>query len=240
MVGQDFFKKVFPENERDKVLKDFVRSDQNLHTKIAENDFLILKPFLINNSIIACGIPSRNLRHISKKIPSSSFHNFMLSGERYYFQSSLEQKADRYEIVLPQDLYQLQRRQSYRVKIPVDYLGTVEAHLIKQELPTENSNLLVRGVLVDLSLGGCSFELPLSKLLTRPLTMGEEINFDIYFSKILFLKAHGKVRRSQVKEIQNAAKVSIGIEFCDLSSAQEQKIFNLTLDLHRKSYGRLA
>lgn len=229
MEGQDFFKKVFPDTQRDKILQDFVHSGHELYTKIVDNKFLILQPYLLKKDSIICRALNENILGSSKKWPASPVHNFILNGDRYYFQGTLTFTNNQYEVALPQELYQLQRRQSYRVRIPEHLVAAVETRSI------DGRPVVAKGPLLDLSLGGCSFELPLQEKLANDT----EVIFDIYLNKTLFFPATARVRRSQYSETPRGLRVFAGVEFSNLTPAMEQKIFNLTLDIHRDTYGRL-
>lgn len=230
MSGQDFFKKVFSNEEKDRIIQDFVHSGLDLYTKITEQQHLALKPSLLKKTSFLCRFPDGTAPLTKLKIPPTAVHNFIVHGDRYYFKGNIVQEGNQFEIFFNEDLFQLQRRQSYRFNIPEHLLGKIEISKI------DGQQISLRGRLMDLSLGGCSFEAASSS----EFKLNQEIELSITIKGKLLLQAKTRVRRSKLNDTPQGTVSFAGVEFLDSTPASEQKIFNLTLDIHRETYGRLV
>lgn len=224
MKSQDFFKEILRPDEKDKIIQDFVHSGNELHTKLASGIILTLKPYLLKKNSFLC--------HLSpmEKPPSEKegIHNFSLNSERYFFKGQLLPEAKAFEVFFNGPLFQLQRRQTYRVAIPESFTGIVKIKLINDE------RVNLEGRLLDLSLGGCAMEI---KDLKKELSLEDRIHAEFFLKKESLFESLVVVKRS--KKQQAADLLLVGAEFYPQNTALQQRIFTLTLDIHRELYGRL-
>ncbi len=154
--------------------------------------------------------------------------HFFIGGEKYYFQSSAHIYLGKMMISLPAELYHLQRRQNYRVPIPDGY--PAHFNIIKVN---ENS-LKITGALADLSSQGCKviyrMESPLMK-------MGDAVVGLLSIEKRPALELNGFVRHIKYDE-GNKFIQTFGIEFTPLAPAVENKLFAITMEIHKQLFRR--
>lgn len=156
--------------------------------------------------------------------------NFFLGGERYFFKTPVRIEKDIIILRMDSDLFHLQRRQNYRIKIPENYQATLLVSSLNKA-PTK-----LNGQIFDLSSGGCRVVLTAS---TPILEHGDIVSGYIVVGKRDPLEIEGVVRHHKVEKGTALTKQVFGIEFRQLSPLIEGKLFAITMDLHREFFSRL-
>lgn len=152
---------------------------------------------------------------------------FFLGGEKYYFQAVTNVHQGKVVVDLPQELYHLQRRQNYRVHIPEKYPASFNITFIN-DVPQK-----VIGRLADLSSQGCRVVSPSAGLLIKP---GDRITGMLAIDKRAPIEAQGLVRH--IKMVDNKALQTFGVEFTPLTPILENKLFAITLEIHKQLFHR--
>jgi c-di-GMP-binding flagellar brake protein YcgR len=150
--------------------------------------------------------------------------SFTVDNEKYFFQSQLYTAKDEnfWEINAEMDLYKLQRRDSYRIKIP----PTIKTVVLVKTGGEENA--FATGHLTDLSVGGCKVSLPG----IFPIIAGQNVSLDITVPRRPTFSVIGEIRHIRKIAHPNPQQ-SLGIKFRDVTSTLESKLFSITLELHR-------
>lgn len=156
--------------------------------------------------------------------------NFFLGGERYFFKTPVLVNSDVIILRMDADLFHLQRRQNYRIKIPENYQATFLVSSLNKA-PTKLS-----GQIFDLSSGGCRVVLTAS---TPILEHGDILSGHIVIGKRDPLEIEGVIRHHKLEKGAALTKQIFGVEFRQLSSLIEGKLFAITMDLHREFFSRL-
>jgi c-di-GMP-binding flagellar brake protein YcgR len=156
--------------------------------------------------------------------------NFFIGGERYFFSSTVRIEKDQIALRIDQDLFHLQRRQNYRIKIPDAYTAT----LLISQLNKAGSKLT--GQISDLSSGGCRVVMTAS---TPVLEIGDIISGHIVIGKREPLEIEGTIRHHKLEATTKSSKQTFGVEFRQLDHFLEGKLFAITMDLHREFFSRL-
>lgn len=153
---------------------------------------------------------------------------FFLGGEKYYFQGKVEAHYGRYSLSLPTELYRLQRRQNYRVKVPEGYQATFTISHVNGKplnLPT---------TMADISSQGCRIDIDKKIMM---LNTGDKVVGMLKVGNRNPFELSGAVRHAKINEL-NKSLQNIGIEFTPLSSILENKLFSITLELHKEFFKR--
>ncbi|HEY8271558.1 MAG TPA: PilZ domain-containing protein [Pseudobdellovibrionaceae bacterium] len=174
-----------------------------------------------------CSVPFGFLK---PKPESDILGNFFIGGERYFFKSSVRTDADIVILRMDTELFHLQRRQNYRIKIPENYPAAL--HLSSYN----DTSINLKGQLADLSCGGCrvvvAADLPLFEI-------GGHIDGKIIIKNRDPLAIEGILRYHKFeKSISNPRQI-FGVEFISLTALMEGKLFALTMELHREFFSRL-
>jgi len=157
--------------------------------------------------------------------------NFFIGGERYFFKTPVKVNHDVVVLRMDTELFHLQRRQNYRIRIPESYQA--------QLLITAHNKLRVKlsAQVIDLSSGGCRVSLTAS----TPLIENEDrIDGYLVIGKRESLAVECIVRHHKSEKHVTTLKQIFGLEFKELSPQVEGKIFAITLDLHREFFSRLS
>lgn len=157
--------------------------------------------------------------------------NFFIGGERYFFSTPVKIEKEQVLLRMDSELFHLQRRQNYRIRIPENYSSS----FLISELNKVSTKL--SGSISDLSSGGCRVMITAS---TPVIEVGDKILGHIIINKREPLEVEGTVRHHKIEEFATKpAKQTFGVEFKPLSAFLEGKIFAITMDLHREFFSRL-
>lgn len=156
--------------------------------------------------------------------------NFFLGGERYFFKTPVKVDGDVVVLRMDADLFHLQRRQNYRIKIPENYQATLLISAVNRGV------VKLTGQLSDLSSGGCRVVLTAGTPMLEP---GDIIEGHVVIGKRDSLEIEGTIRHHKVEKGASLTKQVFGVEFKPLSSLLEGRLFAITMDLHREFFSRL-
>lgn len=216
------------ESERDRLFRDLADVHGEILCKGDGDDLYRIKVERIgNNKELYCLAASRTA------IPASEtdlLGNFSLGGERYFFRSPATVHQEFVSLRADTDVFHLQRRQNYRLKIPANYRALL-AILSHQGKP-----LKVNADILDLSTGGCKAELKTAGLV---LNEGDEIDGMLLIAGRDAIAIKGVVRHRKAESSNLGSRQSFGVEFSGVSAALEAKLFAITMDLHRQFFTRL-
>ncbi|MBS1971371.1 MAG: PilZ domain-containing protein [Bdellovibrionales bacterium] len=225
--GADIFSKVTAE-ERMRLFRDLANVRGEVTCKGDSDEvYRLIVERATAKAELQCSIPF-GLQSPAKE--TELLGNFFLGGERYFFKTPVKVDQDVVVLRMDSDLFHLQRRQNYRIKIPENYQATLLISSLNK------APVKLTGQLYDLSSGGCRVVLTAS---TPVLEHGDIIEGHVVIGKRESLEIEGTVRHHKIEKGANVTKQIFGIEFKPLSSLLEGKLFAITMDLHREFFSRL-
>ena len=189
----------------------------------------------INNQFIKTRVNSiKNLKQFS----ISKFHSFEFSNEQvictfsfkddlYFFKSFLNNSKVEYLIDLPDSIFQLQRRNDFRISMPIGTSHTCVINYCRGI--AKNVNVEIR----DLSLGGCQLSAPAYKI-----EMQSDDEFDITFKIHQYNFINIKLKARHVKMIKEQDSLLIGASFLEMDSENQSELRSLLMYLDRKGRGK--
>jgi hypothetical protein len=216
------------ESERDRLLRDLADVHGDILCKGDGEDLYRLKVERIgNNKELYC------LAASPTAIPESEtdlLGNFSLGGERYFFRSPAIIHQEFVTLRADGEVFHLQRRQNYRLKIPANYraLFTIMSH--------QGKPMKVNADILDLSTGGCKAELKTAGLV---LLEGDEIEGMLLIAGREAIGIKGVIRHRKAEATNLGSRQTFGVEFSGVSAPLEAKLFAITMDLHRQFFTRL-
>lgn len=224
---ETIFSKV-PDKERLSLFEDLAKAHGDLFCKGTGKDIyrLVALEFL-NRQELHCSVPARTPRPFQEK---ELFGNFFLGGERYFFKSTLRLNTEIVILRPSKELFHLQRRQNYRIKIPESY------HTQFLITSYNNTPVKLRGHVSDLSSGGCKITLPAN---TPTLETNVPVEATVRISYREPFPVSGIVRHSKIEKSLNNTKQTFGVEFTSSSPQLEGKLFAIIMDLHREFFSNL-
>ena len=153
---------------------------------------------------------------------------FFLGGEKYYFQALAQVSQDKVVVPIPEELYHLQRRQNYRVHVPHNFSAFFNITQLNS-LPQS-----ISGTLADLSAQGCravyQSDIP-------GLKLGDSITASLVIEKRPPIEVLAKVRHVKRGDAGKASLV-LGFEFTPITPVLENRLFAITLEIHKQLFRR--
>lgn len=218
-MDQDIFTLVSHTSDKEKIFDELCKYQTEILVKGDSSQLHRLKPLVRDGkkNQIKCTLES------SEHFESGEAYlgHFFLNEEKYYFKYKAHYEGDYLIIPFEVELYHLQRRQTFRVRIPESYPTAFNVI----ELAGKPSAM--RGKLRDFSSQGAKLILP------APLSP------DMHEKKIygqLIIKDFPPLElRGIIRHVQERPAL-IGIEFSPLSSQLEAKLFSLSLELHKQLF----
>jgi hypothetical protein len=208
--------------ERDSVLSDAASHGSEIYVKYSAIQTLTAKilkwipPFKLQISY-----PEGPRALVQKLLPVQ----FNCRGDKYFAQAYPQDTGGQFFLVIEGPIYKVQRRQSFRLKLPSNYPMTVQLFEINGQKINETAKLL------DLSEGGCSLAVP-AKL---GQVMGAHLGLHIKIGTRPAFTQCGRIR--YLKAEKN--NVRLGLQF-DQNTALNSEIFNLTRDLYVELFSKWA
>lgn len=227
----DIFKKL-SDNERDRLFRDLADVRGEILCKGEGEDLYTLKVERIGQKKeLYCLASSRTA---VPKTEQDLLGNFFLGGERYFFRTPAEIHQEFITLRADCDVFHLQRRQNYRVKIPANYRALFGI------LSYDGKPLKLNAEILDLSTGGCKAQVKVSDLTVKE---GTEIGGVLVFTDRDPIEIKGIIRHlkeiPKVPGLKEGMKQGFGVEFKDVPAPVEAKLFSITMDLHRQFFTRL-
>jgi hypothetical protein len=209
-------------HERDSILADAAAGIVDVYVKFSDKQTLLAKalkwvpPFKLQITY------PEGLRPVLQKAIPIHFNS---RGEKYFAQAFTQDTGTHFFLVIEGPLYKVQRRQSFRLKLPSDYPMKVDLFEMNGHRMNEKARLL------DLSEGGCSLSVPLS----LASSMGAFIGLNIKIGARPAFVQYGHVRYLKADKSQ----VRFGVKF-DQNSERNSDLFNLTRDLYVELFSKWA
>lgn len=221
MSGNEFYSKVSQLDLKD--LIEFIDHNQTELTVKVLNQFVKTSVLQIKND---------------RQFSIFRFNDFEFSNEPvicyfrrrddlYFFKSYLNNGKVDYLIDLPEAIYQLQRRNDFRISVPI---GTSHICKINYARGLEKN---VKAELRDLSLGGCQLSVAAHEI---ELMAGDKLDISLKIDRFDFTRLDLEVRH--IKQIKEQDCLLIGASFVNLDGENLTEMRGLLMFLDRKSRGR--
>nr|BFD58442.1 hypothetical protein CKG001_05490 [Bdellovibrio sp. CKG001] len=225
-MDQTTFKLISRADEKAKLWDDMAKARGEFLCKGTDDLICKLRVQLFNSKLQAleCTFESPT----QMKDQEEYLGHFFLGGEKYYFQAKAQVQNGKVLIPVPQELYHLQRRQNYRVHIPDGYHAFYNIVLVNQK-PQK-----ITGQLADLSGQGCRVIYRLDAPLMK---VGDQVTGHLLIGKRAPIEVQGVVRHIKVDD-SNKVIQTFGIEFTPLPPILENKLFAITLEIHKEIFRR--
>jgi c-di-GMP-binding flagellar brake protein YcgR len=220
-------------------------SGKGFYQKISDLDLKELISFIDHNQTelvmkISDQFVKANVNHIKndKFFSIFKFHNFDFSNEPviccfhardeiYFFRSYINTAKVEYTIDLPKEVFHLQRRNDFRVSMPIGLPHTCVIQYINGL--QKNINVEMR----DLSLGGCQLNAPAYE---TEVKTDDEIFIKLKIDRFEFGQLRLKARHCKLIKEQDS--MLIGASFVDLDGENLSELRALLMFLDRKSRGK--
>jgi len=223
--NQEIFKKITSPEERAKTVDEMINKKVEIFCKGMKDEvFKLVADRMGGHQQLVCILPPTETTQ--PEIPSSLVCQFALSGEKYFFKSELDYRLNRYLLDLQGELYQLQRRQSYRIRVPLSTRSGVDIIHNKKTY---------KAVPVDVSTGGCRLQFAVDKLEWKA---DDKVELYLKIGDREPLQLSGSVRHVRA-ETTPRVSIFVGIQFMNISPTTEKALFSITMELYREFFSRV-
>lgn len=215
-------------------------SETSFFTKLDESKKTEMIQFLIeNNSFLFIKIQNTHFK--SKIVAARPGHlfsvykfslenydkqeiicSFEYKNEKYFFKSIINSINDEFRINQPNTIYQLQRRNDFRVTIPFGTLHTCEVIQWNQKKVSIPVNL------VDMSLGGCQISFKKDQI---ELKQKDEITFKLKIQQFENLQIEAIAKH--IKQNAESDIYTAGLQFIDPDAGLLTDLQGLLVSLDR-------
>ncbi len=206
--------------ERDLILADAAALAVDIYVKFSDQQILLAKilkwipPFKLQITY-----PEGPRPLLQKTIPAQ----FNCRGEKYFAMVFVQDVGGQFFLVVEGSIYKVQRRQSFRLKLPSDY----PMQVLLFEMNGHRMNDKVK--LLDLSEGGCSLQVPMH----LASSMGAYIGLDIKIGARAAFIQYGHVRYLKTDKTH----VRFGVQF-DQNKTVNSGLFSLVRDLYVELFSK--
>lgn len=225
---KDIFTKV-PPNERPKLFRDLEQFKVELICKLpGQEDIIRVNAHAYDSAnILVCLLQPGS--EFPANLPQSAVVSFVLGEDRFFLTTGLSHSKDNaYALSLAVDIFKLQRRQSYRLRIPESYVAKTQLTTVRGQKAN------IAGQLQDLSTGGLRLiskaetDIKTGDAVEGIFTLGARPAFG-FQALVRHVKLEGKVPKQTT---------ALGLEFTGLTPALEGRLFAFTMELHREFFSR--
>ncbi|MBX3032859.1 MAG: PilZ domain-containing protein [Bdellovibrionaceae bacterium] len=219
----EIFKKLSP-SERDDFFSALTREKPELIGKLPDQDQLFrLRPLLLEKGHLRCSAPPEAATALAQG-PQNAVISLQLGADRYFLTSPARPRDDgSWELRTEVDVFKLQRRQNFRLQIPMGYPAQLEIRRCK------GLDARIQGSLLDFSTGGCRIAIPKDSVAPQLADLVEGVLRIDHRPDIPF-RAHVR----HVKEDRD--RKLVGLEFTDVNPGMEARLFGTVMELHRALY----
>jgi hypothetical protein len=206
---------------------------QSIKEARAEIIVKTLEPFSEISILKIDGFENNNLictpKQKSTFLPDSGelIVQIFTGSEKYYALMKYQKKLDSYYLDTSKNLFHLQRREDFRLKIPASFRAFAQ-------LKSVNGNVVLKKMpLLDFSGGGCRIEAE-NGLLKHKC----EIDFELQFQSRPPFPVKGVVKHLAPHPDQPGIEW-VGVQFAELSEPIKNKIIAIKLDIYRELFSKL-
>ncbi len=227
-MDKDIFSLVTRDVDRMKLFSDLAQSKAELICKGMSESLCLFKGIRFNAKlgVLECSVESN-----PSLIGGEEYlGHFFVGGDKYYFQGKAEIDQSRLIVPVPLEIYHLQRRQNYRVNVP----ESLSAYFNIVQVNQKSQNIV--GQISDLSSQGCRVAYKVSAPLLR---LNDYVTGHLIVGKRSPIEIQGQIRHIKVDE-KNVTMQTFGIEFVSLTPIVENRIFALTMEIHKLTFKGIA
>lgn len=224
LPNSDVFTKISNPQEKSKIFEYLAANRAELQARLIDSNasLFTLKAFSLENQFLHCSI--HGMRKPALETKGEVVLNFLAASEKYFIKANYSLALNNVIISTETDLYHLQRREDYRIKIPKGYKAQVELASINGKPSLE------RLTLDDLSAGGC--RLSIKKGLVKPGDLLEALLILPMKNPIpCTIEVKHVSANMQFKEFE-----FVGSQFSKMSEINKNKLSATVMDIYREFF----
>ncbi|PIT99185.1 MAG: hypothetical protein COT74_09255 [Bdellovibrionales bacterium CG10_big_fil_rev_8_21_14_0_10_45_34] len=225
---QSFFQKVQTRAERDKIIENIVGAQTTLYCQTTNKSFITVKALRKKDGLIVThGEGEREFRD-----QEEIFCTFSLGSDRYFTKGFVKVLyANTYLFSLKEDIFKLQRRDFYRVEIPIRYTAKLKIKSI-DKVPHDEEFLIS-----NISAGGAALEFSAYDTPTH-LSKGMNLEIEILAGEDFTKKLRADVRYVRSVGSRGSGLFRAGLQFLAIDDAQRDELVQKVLEIYKLSFSR--
>jgi c-di-GMP-binding flagellar brake protein YcgR len=225
--NEDGFKKITDSTEKDKILSDLAQAKGELICKGFAESIFRVTAFKVANKSLFCE-PIKNVKN-HKIENGETIAHFIIAGQKYFFKTQLHLEQNQLLLSTSFDLFHVQRRNNFRFIIPQSYKAFVSIH------EKNGVECKIKANLHDLSAGGCRM---LYENLESKVNITDHLKVTLHLGSREPINLNAQIRHMQIDAL-NKKSLAIGLQFTDLSTQAESKLYSITLELYRELFSKM-
>lgn len=227
-VDSKSFTKITAPEEKFKLLSDLALAGGEILCKGQTDTIYKLKTTKFSNQKLTCStLPDSSKLTLTHEVMIASFS---LGGDKYFFQGEAQLSGEDIYFDGNFQIFRLQRRQNYRVKIPDSYKAVMSIETVNEQ------NTKLSAQLYDISSGGCRVTFQSDKI---TLKADDTLKTRVSIGRRDPMEITAVVRHIAPDPLDKKLSV-LGLEFRPLTPSLESKLFAITMDLHRELFSKMA
>lgn len=211
------FAKISDRREKEKIFFDMAEAKSTIIAKtgVPDSALITLHASIFSSQKLYCTTTG--------KLPAPGEMTFqvLLGGEKYIWLSSCEVQKDIVVIHLDAEVFHVQRREDYRIRLPQNFSASFLCQKHKYQL-------------VDLSGGGF-------RILIRPtpptFKIGDEVQGELNLPDRQPLAIRGVVVHEKDDEVHK--EQTLGVQFKGLTEMDKNRLIAVVMDLYRQLFARI-
>lgn len=226
--SRDIFTKISDPSEKDRIFHDLCVSPSEIIAKplSPQSETLLLKAEVFVGNELAC---SNLSKHSPPEGPGELILQITLGAEKYLCSTPYILRGKRIYLNTNTEVFHLQRREDFRLRLPVSYKATFELRTVNQK-PRR-----ARLQIIDISGGGC-------KVLVTPtppaFNISDQVSGEIHLPDRPTISISGQIRHED--DDQHAKSQVVGIQFTNMPLPVRNRLAALVMDLYRQLFSRLT
>jgi hypothetical protein len=228
-TGESNFVKIGKAEQKDSILNGILEDKKEILVKSTHNSGMVyvVHPISLLRDQLTC--QADHSFATSEKL-NKIIIQFTVGADKYLATAQCSASGRLLKIDLSGDIFQLHRREDFRLRIPISYKAHFQLKNKNAQAPMHLSlNIL------DLSAGGCRIQAP-----THPLNLkiGDVLEGEVHLSKRDPIVITATVKHI-VSDPQDENQIMAGIQFKDLGAIAKNRLQALVLDVYRELFSRL-
>ena len=226
--SEAIFIKVRNADEKQQILEDIVKHHRGtvIKSNLAGGEILPVEPISLLRNQLTCRLP--------KSDPSfngltEAILQFSVGTEKYLALCSCHLTENTVVLNLDTDIFKIQRREDFRLKLPSSYQAFFHFRLINGKL------LEIEFPLIDLSAGGCRIE---SNKNSTQFKKNDQVTGKIVLSKRQEIPIAATIVHV-AKGSTGENSILLGLQFTNISSVAKDRLVGIVMDLYKELFSRI-
>ncbi|MGE0631286.1 MAG: flagellar brake protein [Pseudobdellovibrionaceae bacterium] len=223
---KDIFQRLAGDKEKREIFDNLALNKMELQARLPSGETIKVKAIRHIQSLISCEYPSE----IAIPDRIELVFSFFVGGEKYFMRGRIRLgKPGLFSFSTDQEVYVLQRRENFRVRVPADFRAILEYTDAQGKLQKVDSEMF------DISAGGCRLRyydhMP-------NFHVDQKVSVTMKLGRRPPIEAKAQIRHKQEVAFDGVEFQVFGLQFIDVKDQFESKLLTIVIDLHRELFSK--